>query len=162
GEALVNQQTMTGEALPVDRAPGDRVFAVTKVEQGRVEVRAEGTGLETAVGRIIRRIEAATDEKSEIQVFAETLADREDGRTVGLATLGAVVSRSIDAGIAVLVADYGTVARVGIPTAALTMLRRATRAGILVKGPRALQALARVNTVVFDKTGTLTSGAPRV
>jgi Cu2+-exporting ATPase len=162
GEALVNQQTMTGEALPVDRAPGDKVFAVTTVEQGRIEVRADRTGLDTAVGRIIRRIEAAADEKSDIQLFAETLAEREVGRTLVLATLGAGISRSIDAGIAVLVADYGTAARVGIPTAILTALRRATRAGILVKGPRALQDLARVNTVVFDKTGTLTSGAPRV
>jgi len=162
GEALVNQQTMTGEALPVDRAPGDKVFAVTTVEQGRIEVRADRTGLETAVGRIVRHIEAATDEKSEIQLFAETLSEREVARTLVLAALGAGMARHIDAGIAVLVADYGTVARVGIPTASLTALQRATRVGILVKGPRALQDLARVNTVVFDKTGTLTSGAPRV
>ena len=162
GEALVNQQTMTGEALPVDRAPGDRVFAVTTVEQGRIEVRAELTGLDTAVGRIIQRIEAAADEKSDIQAFAERLAERELTRTVGLAGLAAGVSRSLDAGIAVLVADYGTVARVAIPTTMLAALRRAARAGILVKGPRALHDLARVNTVVFDKTGTLTTGAPRV
>jgi Cu2+-exporting ATPase len=162
GDALVNQQTMTGEAVPVDRAPGDRVFAVTTVEQGRIEVRAEHTGLDTAVGRIVERLEAAADDKSDIQVVAERLAEREVGRTVGLAALAGAVSRSVDAGIAVLVADYGTVARVGIPMATMAALRRAARVGILVKGPRALHALARVNTVVFDKTGTLTSGAPRV
>lgn len=162
GEALVNQQTMTGEALPVDRTPGDRVFAVTTVEQGRIEVRADRTGVDTAVGRIILRIEAAADEKSDLQVVAERLAEREIGRTVGLAALAAGVSRSIDAGTAVLVADYGTVARVGIPAATMGALRRAAGAGILIKGPRALHNLARVNTVVFDKTGTLTSGAPRV
>ena len=162
GEALVNQQTMTGEALPVDRAPGDRVFAVTTVEQGRIEVRADRTGLDTAVGRIVQRIEAAADEKSNIQIVAERLAEREVGRTVALAALAGGVSRSIDAGIAVLVADYGTVARVGIPTAIMAALRRSAQAGILVKGPRALHNLARVDTVVFDKTGTLTSGAPRV
>jgi Cu2+-exporting ATPase len=162
GEALVNQQTMTGEALPVDRGPDDRVFAATRVEQGRIEVRADRTGLDTAVGRIVQRVEAAAEEKSDIQIFAERLAEREVGRTLTLAALGAGVSRSLDAGIAVLVADYGTVARVGIPTATLTALRRAAGAGILVKGPRALQDLARIDTVVFDKTGTLTSGAPRV
>ena len=162
GGALVNQQTMTGEALPVDRAVGDRVFAVTTVEQGRVEIRAERTGVDTAVGRIVQRIEAAADEKSDIQIVAERLAEREVRRTIGLAALAGGVSWSIDAGIAVLVADYGTVARVGIPTATMAALRRVARAGILVKGPRALHNLARVNTVVFDKTGTLTSGAPRV
>jgi Cu2+-exporting ATPase len=162
GAALVNQQTMTGEALPVDRAVGDRVFAVTAVEQGRIEIRADRTGVDTAVGRIVQRIEAAADEKSDVQVVAERLAEREVRRTIGLAALAGGVSWSVDAGIAVLVADYGTVARVGIPTATMTTLRRVARAGILVKGPRALHNLARVNTVVFDKTGTLTSGAPRV
>jgi heavy metal translocating P-type ATPase len=159
GEALVNQQTMTGEALPVERNPGDPVFAATRVEHGQIAVRVDRVGLDTAVGRIIRAIEEAAGHKSDIQVFAEKLADREVKRTLTLAGLGAAVSRSIDAGVAVLVADYGTAARVGIPTVVVTSLRRATEEGILIKGPRALEALARVNTVVFDKTGTLTSGA---
>jgi heavy metal translocating P-type ATPase len=162
GEALVNQQTMTGEALPVERRAGDHVFAATMVEHGEIEVRAEQLGLDTAVGRIVRAIEAAAEEKPDIQLFAEKLADREVWRTLTLAGLGAAFSRSLDAGMAILVADYGTAARVGIPTAIMTSLRRAAREGILVKGPRTLELLARVNTVVFDKTGTLTSGTPHV
>jgi P-type Cu2+ transporter len=162
GEAMVNQQTMTGEALPVECHPGDHVFAATTVEYGEIEVRAEQLGLDTAVGRIVRAIEAAAAEKPDIQLFAEKLADREVWRTLTLAGLGAAFSRSIDAGMAILVADYGTAARVGIPTALMTSLRRAAHEGILVKGPRTLELLARVNTVVFDKTGTLTSGTPHV
>jgi Cu2+-exporting ATPase len=162
GEALVNQQTMTGEALPVERAAGDTVFAGTVVEHGELEVRVDRVGLETAVGRIVAVIEAAAGEKSDIQLFAERLADRDVRRTLVLSGLGALVSRSVNAGIAILVADYGTAARVGIPAAVLTSMKRASRDGILMKGPRALEALARVNTVVFDKTGTLTSGTPRV
>jgi P-type Cu2+ transporter len=162
GEALVNQQSMTGEALPVERRAGDRVFAATTVEHGEIQVRAEHVGLETAVGRIIEVIEAAAGEKTRIQVVAERLADREVSRTLGLAALGMVLSRSVDAGAAILVADYGMAARVGIPAAVVTAMRRAAREGILVKGPRALEDLARVDTVVFDKTGTLTSGTPRV
>ena len=162
GEAMVNQQTVTGEALPVEREPGDRVFAATMVEHGEIEVRAEQLGLDTAVGRIVRAIEAAAGEKPDIQLFAETLADREVWRTLTLAGLGAAFSRSIDSGLAILVADYGTAARVGIPTAIMTSLRRAANEGILVKGPRTLELLARVNTVVFDKTGTLTTGTLHV
>jgi heavy metal translocating P-type ATPase len=162
GEAMINQQTMTGEALPVERRAGDHVFAATIVEHGEIEVRAEQLGLDTAVGRIVRAIEAAAEEKPDIQLFAEKLADREVWRTLTLAGLGAAFSRSLDAGMAILVADYGTAARVGIPTAIMTSLRRAAREGILVKGPRTLELLARVNTVVFDKTGTLTSGTPHV
>jgi heavy metal translocating P-type ATPase len=162
GEALVNQQTMTGESLPVERAAGDTVFAGTTVENGEVEIRVDRAGLDTAVGRIVAVIETAAAEKSDIQLYAERLAQRDVRRTLALGGLGAAVSRSFDAGIAILVADYGMAARVGIPTAIVTSMKRASRQGILMKGPRALEALARVNTVVFDKTGTLTSGTPRI
>jgi Cu2+-exporting ATPase len=162
GEALLNQQTMTGEALPVERRSGDAVFAATTVEHGEIAIRADRVGLDTAVGRIVRTIEATTDEKSDIQAFVERLADRDVGRTLGLGALGAAFARSIDAGIAVLVSDYGLAARVGIPTAIVGSIDRAYRHDILIKGPRVLEDLARVDTVVFDKTGTLTLGAPRV
>src|SRR5215470_4044200 len=162
GEALVNQQTMTGEALPVERAAEDTVFAGTTVEHGELEIRVDRAGLDTAVGRIVSVIETAAAEKSEIQIYAERLAQRDVRRTLALGGLGAAVSRSVEAGVAILVADYGMAARVGIPTAIVTSMKRASREGILMKGPRALEALARVNTVVFDKTGTLTSGTPRI
>jgi heavy metal translocating P-type ATPase len=162
GEGLINQQTMTGEALPVEGRTGDQVFAATTLEHGQVEVRVERLGLDTAVGRIVQAVEAAAADKPDIQVFAEKLADREVERTLMLAGLGAAFSRSLDAGMAILVADYGTAARVGIPAAIMASLRRAAGEGILIKGPRTLERLARVNTVVFDKTGTLTSGTPHV
>jgi heavy metal translocating P-type ATPase len=162
GEALVNQQTMTGEALPVERRAGDTVFAATTVELGQISVRVDRVGFDTAVGRIVRSIEAAADEKSDIQAFAERLADRDVGRTLAMAALGAGFSRSIDAGTAILVSDYGMAARVGIPTAIVSSINRAFRHDILIKGPRVLENLARVDTVVFDKTGTLTVGAPKV
>jgi Cu2+-exporting ATPase len=162
GEALVNQQTMTGEALPVERRAGDPVFAATTVEHGEIAVRVDRVGLDTAIGRIVRTIEASAEEKSEIQRFAERLADRDVGRSLGLAALGAAVSRSLDAGVAILVSDYGLAARVGIPTAIVSAIGRAFRRDILIKGPRILENLARVDTVVFDKTGTLTLGSPRV
>jgi manganese/zinc-transporting P-type ATPase C len=162
GEALVNQQSMTGEALPVECREGDRVFAATTAELGEIEIRAEQLGSNTAVGRIVRAIEAAAAEKPDIQLFAERLADREVWRTLTLAGLGGAFSRSFDAAMAILVADYGTAARVGIPTAILTSLRRAAGEGVLVKGPRTLERLARVDTIVFDKTGTLTTGTLHV
>ena len=162
GEAMVNQQTMTGEALPVECRVGDRVCAATTIELGAIEVRAEQIGPDTAVGRIVRAIEVAATEKPDIQLFAERLADREVWRSLTLAGLGGAFSRSFDAAMAILVADYGTAARVGIPTAILTSLRRAAGEGILVKGPRTLERLARVDTIVFDKTGTLTSGTLHV
>ncbi len=162
GEALVDQQSMTGEALPVERGPGDSVFAATTVEHGEIAIRVDRLGLDTAVGRIVRSVEGSADEKSGIQDFTERLADRGVGRTLALAGLGTAVTRSIDAGTAILVSDYGLAARVGVPTAILSSIDRAFRQDILIKGPRVLENLARVDTVVFDKTGTLTVGMPRV
>jgi Cu2+-exporting ATPase len=162
GEALVDQQTMTGEALPVERRAGDRVFAATTVEHGAITVRVDRLGLDTAVGHIVRAIERAADEKSGIQDFAERLSDRSVGRSLGLAGLGTLFSGSVDAGTAILVADYGLAARVGVPTAILSSINGAFRQDILIKGPRVLENLARIDTVVFDKTGTLTMGSPRI
>ena len=162
GEALVNQQTLTGEALPVERRCGDAVFAATVVEAGEIEVRVNRVGLDTAVGRILQAVDAGIREKSDIQKLVERMADRDGGRTLLLAGLGAAFSRSLDAATAILVADHGLAARVGIPTVILASIRQASRAGILIKGPTALENLARVDTVVFDKTGTLTSGTPRI
>jgi Cu2+-exporting ATPase len=158
----VNQQTMTGEALPVERRNGDKVFAATTVEHGEIDVRVDRVGLDTAVGRIVRAIEDSAEQKSDIQAFAERLADRDVGRTLGLAAVGAGLARSFDAGTAILVSDYGMAARVGIPTAIVASIGRAYRHDILIKGPRVLENLARIDTVVFDKTGTLTVGAPRI
>jgi Cu2+-exporting ATPase len=162
GEALVNQQTVTGEALPVERQRGETVFAATMIEAGQIDVRVDRVGPESLVGRIVEAVQRETGRKSEIQKFAERLADRDVGRTLALAALGAGFSRSLDAATAIMVADYGLAARVGVPTTMLASIRTASRAGILIKGPTALENLARVDTVVFDKTGTLTSGTPRV
>jgi cation transport ATPase len=110
----------------------------------------------------VQSVEAAAVEKAELQVFAEKLADRLVGRTLLLAGAGAAITRNIDAGVAIVVADYGLAARVGVPSAVMGAVLRASRAGILIKGPRVVERLARVDTAVFDKTGTLTLGAPQV
>jgi Cu2+-exporting ATPase len=162
GEAIVDQQRVTGEALPVERVAGQSVFAFTVVEDGEVTVRIERVGADTTVGRIIAAIEAAEGEKAELQLFAEELADRLVLRTLGLAGVATAVTRRLESGIAILVADYGTPVRVAIPAVAMAARLRAFREGILLKGPGVLERLARVDTVVFDKTGTLTRGALRV
>jgi Cu2+-exporting ATPase len=162
GEALIQQQWVTGEGLPVERTPGERVYASTVVEDGEIAVRVERLGGETSVGRIIEAVEAAEGEKPELQLFAENLADRLVLQTLGFAAAATAVTRRFDAGIAILAADYGTPVRVALPAVAMVARAGASRGGILLKGPSVLERLARVDTVVFDKTGTLTLGAPRV
>ncbi len=162
GEALVDQHTMTGEGLPVERKARHEIYAGTTVEDGEIVVRVDRVGRDTGLGRIIETIEGAADEKAEVQIFAEQLANRLVGQTILFGLVGTAVSRSIDAGIAILVADYGTATRVAIPVSALARAHQAVTEGILLKGPRVLEELARIDTVVFDKTGTLTWGRPHV
>ena len=162
GEALVDQHTMTGEGLPVERKPRHEVYAGTTVEDGEIAIRVDRAGRDTGLGHIIEAIEGAANEKAEVEVFAERLANRLVGQTILFGLAGAAFSRSVDAGIAILVADYGTATRVAIPVAALAQAHQAVTEGILLKGPRVLEHLARIDTVVFDKTGTLTWGRPRV
>jgi Cu2+-exporting ATPase len=162
GEAMVDQRTMTGEGLPVERKARHPVYAGTTVEDGEIAVRVERVGRDTGLGHIIEAIEGAGAEKAEVQVFAERLANRLVGQTILFGLAGAAFSRSVDAGIAILVADYGTTTRVAIPVAALAQAHQAVTEGILLKGPRVLEQLSRIDTIVFDKTGTLTLGQPRV
>ena len=162
GEALVDQHTMTGEGLPVERKARHEVYAGTTIEDGEIAIRVDRVGRDTGLGHIIEAIEGAAGEKAEVQIFAERLANRLVGQTVLFGLAGAAFSRSIDAGIAILVADFGTATRVAIPAAALAKTHQAITEGILLKGPRVLEQLARIDTVVFDKTGTLTWGRPRV
>ena len=162
GEALVSEQTITGEPLPVERRAGDRVFAATTVAAGGVVVRAERLGDETTVGRMARVIEAAAAHPSEVEHVAAALADRQAPRTLVLSVLGGGFARSFDAGIAIAVADLGMAARVGVPAALIRPLATAARDGVVVKGARVVEELARVDAVVIDKTGTLTFGVPQV
>ncbi len=162
GEALVDQHTMTGEGLPVERKTRHEVYAGTTVEDGEIAVSVDRVGRDTGLGHIIEAIERAAGEKPEVQVFAERLANRLVGQTIFFGLVGAAVSRSIDAGIAIVVADYGTATRVAIPVVALAKVHQAVMEGILLKGPGVLEHLARIDTVVFDKTGTLTWGRPQV
>jgi Cu2+-exporting ATPase len=161
GEALVDQRTMTGEGLPVERKARQDVYAGTLIEDGEIAIRVARVGQATGLGHIIKAVEAG-GEVAEFPIFAERLANRLVGQTIAFALAGAALSRSVDAGIAVLVADYGTATRVAIPTAAFARAHQALTEGILLKGPRVLEQLARIDTVVFDKTGTLTWGRPRV
>jgi heavy metal translocating P-type ATPase len=162
GEALVDQHTMTGEGLPVERKARHEVYAGTIVEDGEIAIRVDRVGRDTGLGHIIEVIERAAGEKAEVQIFAERLANRLVGQTILFGLAGAAFSRSIDAGVAIVVADYGTATRVAIPAAALAKAHQAITEGILLKGPRVLEHLAQIDTVVFDKTGTLTWGRPEV
>ena len=162
GEALVNQASMTGEALPIHRSCGASVFAGTTVEEGEIVVRATKVGGETRVRSIIRYIEDSEASKAGLQGRAERLSDSIVPLSFLLSILVFIITRDPLKAGNVLLVDYSCAIRLSTPLAVLTAMREGNDRGILIKGGRYLEEMAGANTAVFDKTGTLTQARPVV
>jgi Cu2+-exporting ATPase len=162
GEASVDQKTITGESLPITRTKGDAVFAVTVIREGQITIRASRVGSQTIAGQIAELVDAAPVGDTRIQNHAEKFADRLVLPTLALATGTSLLARDLNRFLSLVIVDYGTGIRVAAPTAVLSSMTHAARAGIIIKSGGHMERLAEVDTVVFDKTGTLTHGVPTV
>lgn len=158
GNASVNQVSMTGEAEPVKKQRGDRVMSGTVIEDGRVRIWAEHVGENTATARIKHYITSSLEEKSSIGLKANKLADNLVPVTLGLAITSYAFNQNLTSVASVLQADYSCALKLATPVAFKTSISQAGKNGILIKGAKALEALANADTFVFDKTGTLTHG----
>lgn len=158
GKATVDQSFLTGESMPIEKGPGDDVFAGTVVREGKIHLHARQIGADTMAQKVIRLVEEAPVRETRIQNYAEQFADR----VVPWTLMGAgicVAAGNASAAAAILIPDYGTGIRVAAPTTILSAMTQAARNGILVKGGgRYFETLSEVDTIVFDKTGTLTRG----
>jgi Cu2+-exporting ATPase len=162
GDASIDQKTITGENLPIIRAEGDAVFAGTVIHEGQIAFRASRVGSQTIAGQIAELVDAAPVEDTRMQNHAERFADRLVLPTLALATGTAFLARDLNRFLSLVIVDYGTGIRVAAPTAVLSSMTRAARAGIIIKSGRHMERLAEADTIVFDKTGTLTHGVPAV
>ena len=158
GEAIVDQQGLTGEAMPVVRQLGDAVLASTLVRSGQLELRAERVGHQTRAAISIELMQKAPVHDTRMANYAEKVADRLIWPSLLLATVVLMATRDPARAAAILTLDFVTGIRVSMPTAFLGALNHTTRHGILVRSGRTLEQLAEVDTIVFDKTGTLTEG----
>ncbi len=166
GSSAVDASVVTGESVPVEVGAGDDVVGGTVNAGGRLVVRATRVGADTALARIGRAVEEAQSGKA----AAQRLADRVSGVFVpvvlvaALATFlgwwlsGAGAGHALTTAVAVLVIACPCALGLATPTALLVGTGRGAQLGILVKGPEALEATRRVDTVVLDKTGTVTTG----
>jgi len=162
GSALIDQKTITGEGLPVVRGRGEPVYAATVVREGQLTILATRVGADTTAGQIVRLVESAPIGDTRMQNHAERLADRLVVPELVLASGAAILSADFDRFLSLVIVDYGTGIRVAAPTAVLSSMTHAARAGIIIKSGRHLERLAEVDTMIFDKTGTLTHGSPAV
>jgi manganese/zinc-transporting P-type ATPase C len=162
GQGTLNEAPISGESMPVFRNPGDRVFAGTVLEAGRLHVRAEQVGDATAVGRLIQRVEEARELKAPIETTGATFSRRFVPASLLLAVLVFLVTRDVRRSVTMLVIACPCAAGLATPTAISATIGNAARRGVLIKGGTSLEAAGSVDAVVFDKTGTLTTGRPRV
>lgn len=162
GTAAVDQSPITGESMPVEKGPGAEVFASTIVHGGALTVRVNRTGADTTMGRIIQLVEEAEAHKAPVQRLADHFTAWYVPVVVAVAILTYLLSRNLTAAIAVLLVACACAVALATPTAVIAAVGRAARQGILIKGGRYLELLAKVDTLVMDKTGTLTFGRPAV
>ena len=162
GHSFVDQATITGESLPVEKLPGARVFAGTINQSGVLEVRTAGVGRDTAFGRIIDAVERAEQTRAPIQKTADRLAGYLVYFALACAAFTFLVTRDARSTISVVIVAGACGIAAGTPLAILGAIGRAARAGAIVKGGLYLEALGHVDTLVLDKTGTLTLGVPEV
>ena len=162
GRAAVEQAAITGEPLPVDREPGDEVFAGTLATGGALEVRTERTGRATALGRIADLVQEAEADRAPVVRTADRWARWFTPAVLLLAGLVYLVTREFLPAVTVLVVACPCALVLATPTAVVAGIARAARRGILVKDGARLEAAGQITAVCLDKTGTLTRGQPRV
>jgi Cu2+-exporting ATPase len=164
GRTSVDSSWLTGESLPEERAPGDRVYAGTHNASHTVRLRVEVAGAETRLGRLMQSIEVAQSRRAPIVRLADRVAGRFVIAVLGLSVLTFAAwlfvdpSRALDNAVALLVVTCPCALGMATPLAVSAALRRAARGGIFFKGGEFLEVLARPGTIAFDKTGTLTEG----
>jgi Cd2+/Zn2+-exporting ATPase/Cu+-exporting ATPase len=162
GHATVDQGAITGESLPVEAGPGARVFAATIARLGSLRVRTTRVGEDTTFGRVVKLVEQAEAHRAEIQRLADRFSAWYLPAVLGLAALTFLVRRDPLATAAVMVVACSCSFALATPIAMLASIGAAARRGLLIKGGKYLEALARADVLLLDKTGTLTLGRPRV
>ncbi|HET7073788.1 MAG TPA: manganese-exporting P-type ATPase CtpC [Mycobacterium sp.] len=162
GEAIVNQSAITGENLPVSVAVGAHVHAGSVVERGRLVVRADAVGSQTAIGRIIARVEEAQHDRAPIQTVGENFSRRFVPTSFIVSAITLAITGDVRRAMTMLLIACPCAVGLATPTAISAAIGNGARRGILIKGGSHLEQAGRVDAIVFDKTGTLTVGRPVV
>ena len=162
GEGMVNQASITGESLPVDKKAGSGVFAGTILSEGELVIRTRTTGRDTKVHNIIKMIDNSQNLKANAQRRSENLAEKIVPLNFALAGITWLFTRNLTKTMSTLMVDYSCAMKLAAPIAVLSAMKEAAGLGISVKGGKYLEEAAEATTIIFDKTGTLTFANPKV
>lgn len=162
GQATVNQAAITGESMPVEAGPGTRVFAASFAQLGHLQVRATEVGADTTFGRVIRLVEEADQHRAPIQRLADRFAAWYLPVVAVVAALTLLTSGNTLATAAVLMVACSCSFALATPVAMIASIGASARHGLLIKGGKYLESLAKADVVLLDKTGALTLGCPQI
>ena len=162
GCGSVNQSTLTGESIPVEKEVGDKVYCGTFNESGSCEVEATQVAEDTKLAQIKRLILEAQAEKSPTQRVMDRFSRYFIPAIILIALATFVVTGEIIRAITILIVACPCALVLGTPTAVVAAIGNAARQGILIKGGAYLEQMGRLKTLLLDKTGTLTHGRPKV
>ena len=172
GQGGVDEATITGESMPVDKLAGEvdgpahhddannHVYAGTWLRSGLLRVRAERIGEDSTLASIIHRVEDAQDDKAKTQTFLEKFSQYYTPGVIIGALAAGIFTRNLELALTLLVIACPGALVISIPVSVVAGIGRSARDGVLIKGGEYLETAARVNTLVVDKTGTLTAGKP--
>jgi len=162
GHATIDQSTITGESMPIEASIGANVFAATIAQLGTLSVRATRIGADTTFGRVIKLVEEAEIHRAEVQRFADKFTAYYLPIVASIAALTFLIRRDPLATAAVLVVACSCSIALATPIAMLASVGAAAKRGLLIKGGKYLEILARADVLLVDKTGTLTLGKPQL
>ncbi|QLG47600.1 heavy metal translocating P-type ATPase [Natrinema halophilum] len=156
GESAVDQAPVTGESAPVHKTAGDDVFAGTINTDGALEVRTTGTGSDTTLQRIIRRVEEAQEAQSPAESLIDRFASYYTPAILVLSIGAFAATRDAMLALTLLVIGCPGALVIGPPVSIVSAIGNAARNGVLLKGGAHLETAGKIDLVAFDKTGTLT------
>lgn len=162
GTASVNEAAITGESVPVEKSPGNKVFSGSILDSGYLEILAENVGEDTAFAKIIELVEEAQEGKAKTQRFLEKFASVYTPGIIVLSLLVGIITADVHLALTFLVIACPGALVISAPVSLVAGIGNAARNGILIKGGEVMENLAKINALAFDKTGTLTQGKPTV
>ena len=162
GEGYINEASITGESLPVQKQKDSKVFAGTILENGTIHILTDRVGEDTTFGRIIELVEEAQDSKSEAERFIDRFSKYYTPAVLLLAFVVWVFTQNVELAITILVLGCPGALVIGVPVSNVAGIGNGAKNGVLLKGSEVITDFSNVHTIVFDKTGTLTVGNPSV
>ncbi|MGX7145425.1 heavy metal translocating P-type ATPase [Facklamia languida] len=162
GAGYLNEASITGESIPVNKAIDDEVYSGSLLENGTVYLRADRVAEDSTFGKILELVEEAQDAKSSTEKFIDQFSKYYTHAILVIGLMVGLLTRDIELAVTILVLGCPGALVIGVPVSNVAGIGNGAKNGILLKGSETIQDFAAVDTMIFDKTGTLTEGKPKV